>query len=536
MFKKNHMILLLVCLMFVLSLSSFQLGFAQDEAPATASGAVIQKVDLAAHSAYKDTIIIGVANDITTLDPQASNTDANMMAFELTHETLVQIDPATNEIIPGLAESWEISEDGLTFTFTFPEGVMFTDGVTPFTANDVKYTYDRAKDSSFASAKVSDVVDITVIDDTHISITLSRANQEFLLLMAHKGMSILSEALCTANATEGPWVGTGLFAVNEWLPGDNISFVRNENYRGTVAPTKKIVFKLFKEASTRLIALQAGEIDVCIDPSTIDLDYIKNDASLNLIQTPNVVLLYLAVNNTKPGLDNVHVRKALAYASDKISMVEVGFDGMGTPHNNYINSGQFGLKKDIAVYEYDLEKAKAELELSGFKPGELTFHVMTDKEYKKNMALVLQADLSQIGINLVIDEMETAALKSVLNDAALNYELCIYQWTDADGTDFTVRNMYGSSIKDGVLKKNGSNRAVLTDAALNEMIDAALVEQDKATREQMYFDIEDYLNEIVPIVPFCTSYINIGTGKDVTGAVWRPTAKHDYRLICVPLD
>jgi peptide/nickel transport system substrate-binding protein len=217
-------------------------------------------------------------------------------------------------------------------------------------------------------------------------------------------------------------------------------------------------------------------------------------------------------------------------------MVEVGFDGMGTPHNNYINSGQFGLKKDIAVYEYDLEKAKAELELSGFKPGELTFHVMTDKEYKKNMALVLQADLSQIGINLVIDEMETAALKSVLNDAALNYELCIYQWTDADGTDFTVRNMYGSSIKDGVLKKNGSNRAVLTDAALNEMIDAALVEQDKATREQMYFDIEDYLNEIVPIVPFCTSYINIGTGKDVTGAVWRPTAKHDYRLICVPLD
>lgn len=532
MYKKYLVVLMLVC--FIFSFALVGTGLAQDEP--TVTGAIIQHVDLAAHSAYKDTIVIGVANDITTLDPQASNTDANMMAFELTHETLVQIDPATNEIIPGLAESWEVSEDGLTFTFTFPEGVMFTDGVTPFTANDVKFTYERAKDSSFASAKVSDVVDINVIDDTHLSITLSRANQEFLLLMAHKGMSILSEALVTADETEGPWVGTGMFSVNEWLPGDNISFDRNENYRGTIAPTKKIIFKLYKEAATRLIALQAGEIDVCIDPSTIDLDYIKNDDKLKLIQTPNVVMLYIAINNTKPGLDNEHVRKAIAYATDKDSMVIVGFDGMGNIHNNYINAGQFGLNPDIDVYEYDLEKAKAELELSGFKPGELTFHVMTDKEYKKNMALVLQADLNDIGINLVIDEMETAALKSVLNDPTLNYELCIYQWTDADGTDFTVRNMYGSSVKNGVLTKNGSNRAVLADEKLNEMIDAALVEQDRAAREQMYFDIEDYLNEIAPIVPISTSFINIGTGKDVTGAVWRPTAKHDYRLICVPLD
>ena len=532
MVKKYFVVLMLVC--FVLSVAAVQTGLAED-AP-TVTGAIVQEVDLAAHSAYKDEIIIGVANDITTLDPQASNTDANMMAFELTHETLVQIDPATNEIIPGLAESWEVSEDGKTFTFTFPEGVMFTDGVTPFTANDVKFTYERAKDSSFASAKVSDIVDITVIDDTHLSITLSRANQEFLLLMAHKGMSILSETLCKANETEGPWVGTGMFAINEWLPGDNISFIRNENYRGTIAPTKKIVFKLYKEASTRLIALQAGEIDVCIDPSTVDLDYIKNDSKLKLIQTPNVVMLYVAANNTKPGLDNEHVRKAIAYATDKESMIIVGFDGMGNVHNNYINAGQFGLKTDIDAYEYDLEKAKEELGLSGFKPGELTFHVMTDKEYKKNMALVLQADLAEVGINLVIDEMETAALKSVLNDAALNYELCIYQWTDADGTDFTVRNMYGSSMKNGVLTKNGSNRSVLTDETLNEMIDAALIEQDRAAREQMYFDIEDYLNEIAPIIPISTSYINIGTGKDVTGAVWRPTAKHDYRLICVPLD
>ncbi len=533
--KKHTKILSLgLCIVFVVLSIAISPVSAEGDFVPSKTGAIIQELVADPNAVYQDTITIGVANDVTTLDPQASNTDANMMAFELTHETLVQIDPATGEIVPGLAESWEVSEDGLIFTFALPSGVLFTDGVTPFTANDVKYTYTRAKDSSFASAKVSDVVDINVIDDAHIAITLSRPNQEFLLLMAHKGMSILSEALCTADETNGPTIGTGMFAVEEWAPGDFISFVRNENYRGGKAPTRHIVFKLFKEASTRLIALQAGEIDVCIDPSTIDLGYIQDDSNLQLIQTQNVVMLYVAINTTKPGLDNVHIRKALAYATDKLSMIEVGFDGKGTVHNNYINVNQFGLKKDIAVYEYNLEKAKEEFALSGYKEGELTFHVMTDKEYKKNAALVLQADLSEIGINLVIDEMETAALKSTLNDPALNYELCIYQWTDADGTDFTVRNMYGSSMKDGVLVKNGSNRCVLTDATLNGMIDAALVEIDTSKREQLYFAIEDYLNEIVPIVPICTSYINIGIKKDITGAVWRPTAKHDYRFICIP--
>ena len=281
--------------------------------------------------ASQDTITIGVTNDITTLDPQASNTDANMMAFTLTHETLVQIDPETGDIIPGLADSWEVSDDGKVFTFHIPSGVAFTDG-TPCTAHDVEFTYTIAKDSSFANAKVSDVVDIQVPDDNTIIITLSRANQEFLLLMAHRGMSIMSEKLVTADKNEGPWVGTGMFSVEEWVPGDYISFVRNENYRGGAAPTRRIVFKLFKEASTRLIALQTGEIDVCVDPASTDLGYIKEDSKLKLIQVPNVVMVYIAMQNDKPGLDNVHVRKAIAYASNKEDMIFAALNDEGTVH------------------------------------------------------------------------------------------------------------------------------------------------------------------------------------------------------------
>ena len=498
----------------------------------TSSGNV-KSAEVKADATYKDTVIIGIANDVNNLDPQGSNTDANMMVFYLTHERLVNIDPDTGKVIPALATEWTVSADGCVYEFTIDKDATFTDG-TPCTAEDVKYTYDKAKTSSFASQKVADVIATEVIDSTHIRITLQKANQDWLTLMAHGGMSILSKAACEKDSVNGPRLGSGMFSLEEWVPGSHCSFVRYDGYRKGAAPTRRIVMKLYKEASTRLIALQTGEIDVCIDPSTTDLERIKADANLDLIQTPNVVMLYMPMQMEKKGLDNVHVRKALAYAMDKESIVFAAYDGLATVHNNYINRGQFGLNENIHVYEYNLEKAKEELALSGYKPGQLTFHIMVDKEFKKTAALIFQGSCAQIGINIVLEEMETAALKGKLNDASLDYELALYQFTDDLGTDYTLRNQHGSTVQaDGTLKKNGSNRCNMKDATFNAMLDEALVETDSTKREQDYHEIENYLDEICPLVPICTSYINIGAKKGIVGAIWKPDAKHDFRYIAL---
>lgn len=320
-----------------------------------------------ANTTYQDTITVGVANDITTLDPQGSNTDANMMAFTLTHETLVEVDPETNEVIPGMATSWTTSDDGCTFTFEIPENVTFSDG-TPCTANDIKFTFERAAESSFTKTKVELVTNIEVVDDTHIAITISKPSQDFLMLLAHQSMSILSEKLVNEDEF-GYEIGTGMFAVETWTPGDQISFVRSDYFHGEPAPTKRIVYRLIKEESSRLIALQTGEIDICVDPLNTDLGYIEDDPNLELVKVPNYVMLYLAINNERKGLDNVHVRKAIAYATDKASMIEVGYNGEGFVHDHWINRGQFGWDDNLQVYEYNLDKAKEELELSGYKPA-----------------------------------------------------------------------------------------------------------------------------------------------------------------------
>ena len=506
---------------------------AVESAGTVTSSGNVKSAEVQENVNYKDTVIIGIANDVNNLNPQGSNTDANMMVFYLTHERLVNIDPDTGKVIPALATEWTVSEDGCVYDFTIAEGATFTDG-TPLTAEDVKYTYDKAKESSFAAQKVADVISTEVIDSTHLRVTLKKANQDWLTLMAHGGMSIMSKAACEKDPTNGPRLGSGMFSLEEWVPGSHCSFVRYDGYRDGAAPTRRIVMKLYKEASTRLIALQTGEIDVCIDPSTTDLERIKSDAKLDLIQTPNVVMLYMPMQMEKKGLDNVHVRRALAYAMDKESIVYAAYDGLASVHNNYINRGQFGLNPNIHVYEYDLAKAKEELALSGYKPGELTFHIMVDKEFKKTAALIFQNACAQIGINIILEEMETAALKGKLNDAALDYELALYQFTDDLGTDYTLRNQHGSTVQaDGTLKKNGSNRCNMKDATFNAMLDEALVETDSAKREQDYYAIENYLDEICPIVPICTSYINIGAKKGLVGAIWKPDAKHDFRYIAL---
>ena len=506
---------------------------AVESAGTVTSSGNVKSAEVQENVNYKDTVIIGIANDVNNLNPQGSNTDANMMVFYLTHERLVNIDPDTGKVIPALATEWTVSEDGCVYDFTIAEGATFTDG-TPLTAEDVKYTYDKAKESSFAAQKVADVISTEVIDSTHLRVTLKKANQDWLTLMAHGGMSIMSKAACEKDPTNGPRLGSGMFSLEEWVPGSHCSFVRYDGYRDGAAPTRRIVMKLYKEASTRLIALQTGEIDVCIDPSTTDLERIKSDAKLDLIQTPNVVMLYMPMQMEKKGLDNVHVRRALAYAMDKESIVYAAYDGLASVHNNYINRGQFGLNPNIHVYEYDLAKAKEEIALSGYKPGELTFHIMVDKEFKKTAALIFQNACAQIGINIILEEMETAALKGKLNDAALDYELALYQFTDDLGTDYTLRNQHGSTVQaDGTLKKNGSNRCNMKDATFNAMLDEALVETDSAKREQDYYAIENYLDEICPIVPICTSYINIGAKKGLVGAIWKPDAKHDFRYIAL---
>ena len=508
--KFKQAVVSLLCLLVLFGLIGCGGGGSGSQPPAAQSAGAVK---------LKDQVVIGTPMDITTTDPQGSNTDANMMLYALTHETLVELDPKTGNVIPGLAEFQVI--DGYTFKFTLPANATFTDG-TPCTANDVKFTYERAKTSpkGFTTPKMVLVSSIDVQNDRELTLKISQPSQEFLMTLAHRSLSILSEKEVTARGDDGADLGTGMYSLEKWIPGDYVSVVRYDGYRGEKAKTRRVEIRLMKEDSARVIALQTGEIDVCINPPSVELDYIAKDANLELVQIPNVIMLYLAFNNTKAPFNNKAVRQALAHAVNKQALIIAGYNGLGTPHNNMINIGQFGLDKTITGYDFDLDKAKSLLAQAGF-PNGFTFELAYDGSAKALMAQVLQSDFAKIGVTLDLQEMENAALKSMLNEK--NHVSALYQWTDVDGTDFTVRSMYYTG--------SGSNRSLIADPKLDKMIDDALVEADVQKRAQMYNEIDRYVTEACPIVPICTSILSIGIRKGLGGVVWMGTAKHDYRGI-----
>ncbi len=467
---------------------------------------------------YKEKVVIGTPLDVTTTDPQGSNTDSNMILFCLTHETLVELDPKSGNVIPGLAE-FEVV-DGYTFKFKLPAKATFTNGA-PCTARDVKFTLDRALKSSFTKPKLKLITAIEVMNDQELIIRISQPSQEFLTSLAHRSLSILSEASLTANE-KGYDIGTGMYFLKEWIPGDHLTVERYAEYRGGPSKTKNIELRLMKEDSARVIALQTGEIDVCIDPPSVELNYIANDKKLTLVQIPNVIMLYIAMNNTKAPFDNPKVRQALASAVNKDKLIQAGYNGQGTVHNNYINRGQFGFDDKLTGYDNDTEKAKALLAEAGY-PNGFEFELAYNGSAKALIATVLQEDFAKIGVKVKLSEMESAALKAMLNEK--KHSAALYQWTDADGTDFTVRSMYYSG--------SGSNRSLIADKGLDKMIDEALVEPDAAKRAEKYHLIEKYLKDACPIIPICTSIINVGTRSSVGGVNWMSTAKHDYRRIYI---
>jgi peptide/nickel transport system substrate-binding protein len=470
--------------------------------------------------AYKEDVVFGTPYEFVLTDPQGSNLDAPMTLFTLTHETLTDLD--NGNVIPHLA-TWE-QEDATHIKFTIPDNVTFTNG-EPCTTEDIAFTFERAKESSFTSGKIATLDHTEIISPTEILFVLSAPNQDFLTTLAHKSLSILSKKAVEADPTMGPSIGTGCFKLVEWIPLDVTKVERYEGYHGEKPPAKTITFRHISESSSAIIALQNGEVDVILGIPTVQATTIENDPNCDLVQIPDVMMKYFTFNVEKPPFDDVRVRTAIAHAVNKQNIIDGVFEGKGQVWNSVVNVGQFGLDETIPELPYDTEAAKKMLAEAGFPDGIDIKMICYKGDPYETIAQILQADMAPAGIRISIEPLEPAAQKAAMKEGT--HEIAVYAWTDADGTDFTVRSLLYST--------SGSNRAHIKDPELDKMIDAALVEMDVATREQMYKDIQKYVDNLHPYVPLCTSVISCGVRKGTTGIGWKSTNKHDYRYVAVPV-
>ncbi|MBO9407767.1 ABC transporter substrate-binding protein [Shimia sp. R9_1] len=312
-------------------------------------------------------------------------------------------------VIPGLAKSWEISEDGLTYTFMLNEGVTFHDG-SAMDAEDVKFSLDRARAEDSANAQkalFAGITDVAVLDPLTVQVTLEAPNGSFLFNMAWGDAVIVAPE--TIEDIKTTPIGTGAFKFENWVQGDQITLARNEAYWGTPAALTDVTFKFISDPTAAFAAMMAEDIDVFAGfPTPEALPQFEADPRFQVLVGSSEGETILSTNNQQPPLDNVKVRKAIAHAIDRSAIIDGAMFGLGTPIGTHFAPHNPDYVDLTGNSQYDPELSKQLLAEAGFADGFSTTLKLPPPSYARRGGEIIAAQLRAVGIETEISNLEWA--------------------------------------------------------------------------------------------------------------------------------
>ena len=312
-------------------------------------------------------------------------------------------------IVPGLAESWEISDDGLVYTFKLHDGVKFHDG-TMMDAEDVKFSLDRARAEDSVNAQkalFAGIADVEVVDPLTVKVTLGEPNGNFLFNMAW-GDTVIVAPESIEGIKQTP-VGTGAFKFAEWVQGDRIVLEKNADYWGTPAILDKATFKFISDPSAAFAAVMAEDVDVFTGfPAPENLPQFEADPRFQVLVGSTEGETILAINNKQPPFDNVKVREAVAHAIDRQAIIDGAMFGYGTPIGTHFAPHNPAYVDLTGLSAHDPELSRKLLAEAGLADGfETTLH-LPPPSYARRGGEIVAAQLAEVGIKAEIINVEWA--------------------------------------------------------------------------------------------------------------------------------
>ncbi len=465
---------------------------------------------------HKGELVIGSSVDINNLDLQAQADQINNIVLKLTHQPLVFFsNEGTFDLC--LATSWEYKDDK-HLVFHLVKNAKFNDG-TPLTAEDVKFTFDMAK-KSYVAASVATLISTAVIDPYTVELETSSYNNEFVQLFASMSLSILSKKAYESGIKQPYLVGSGPYMFDKWVQGEYVRVVKNPNYwNNDPGVSDAIVFKPIIEDSSRVIALQTGEIDVCINPPINELTFLQKDNNITVYERPGSRLFYFAFNVTKAPWNNQKLRQAVACSIDRKGVLEVAVSGKGTPQKTILNRGLWGFYDEMPGFNYDVARAKKLMAEAGYPEGGIkTSLLVANSSPYPAIAQVIQANLKTIGITMDIQTVDDATLKATAKSGT--QEMYLWRWNEDTAVDLVYRDLFYTG--------SGSNYHHYSDKKADEMIDIVATEKDQDKRMQAGIDLQEYLVEACPQVPLYIANLVIAYNKNLKGEYLYGGGNHNW--------
>jgi peptide/nickel transport system substrate-binding protein len=352
--------------------------------------------------------VAAVAAQPDDLDPHVTTAYPSFQVLENVYDTLVVPNAEDLTMEPSLAESWETSEDGLTWTFALREGVTFSDG-SEFDSADVAYSYNRIIDEELSNAyRFATVESIETPDPQTVVMNLSAPTPNLLeRIGAFKGMSIIPEGAAEDLDLSTEAVGTGPFLLESSNASSTV-LTKNEDYWGDEVTVDEVEFRYITEPAAALTALQNGEVQWTDNVPPQQIESLEGDDTVELQTTPSVDYWYLSMNYGRAPFDNRDVRRAISFAIDREAVAEAAWFGAAQPNQTAIPEGNF-FYTDYAPFEPDPDAAGQLLEDAGVDTP-LTMGLMVTDEFPETVtaAQVIASQLEPIGINVEIQTEEFA--------------------------------------------------------------------------------------------------------------------------------
>jgi peptide/nickel transport system substrate-binding protein len=475
---------------------------------AAAAGALPR--DVMAQTGGK-TLVIGIAADPTGFDPEAVENNTSGFVMAAVFDSLIRYKTGSTEVEPGLAERWDLTPDGMQYTFTLRQGVKFHDG-TALNADTFIQTIARQLDKSspiyiyntgpvegYEEFTFGPVASYSASGENQVVFKMKEPSAGFLnsLAMVWNGVVSPAAAAKWGKDFRNHPVGTGPFVFKEWRSRDQVIVEAFPDYWRGKPKLDRIVYKVLPDPQAALLGLRRGEVHILADVGAATIPALRQEASVNLVTQPGLAICGVALPNDVKPFDDVRVRRALNLAVDKDAIDKSLFQGLAMALTSPIPPAQWGHDPALKPYRYDPEGAKKLLAEAGVPPGFKTELLTYNSPRGYNpsgpdLAVAVQGYLRRVGIEAEVRRMDMGAFLSTIRSG--KYEgLRMGGWTGDNGDP---DNFAGALFSSKEIPIN--NTAHYRNPEVDRMLAAAAREVDHAKRVQLYADIQKRIAEDAP--------------------------------------